>query len=331
MKLSQPIEKSGIFEEVNRVCGATANSYPNYDKVARVNAALDRYLELSKNRLWALDDHDNITAPIETQNLVSGTNIYQFASFSSEVYELIRLEILDSSGNGHALIPETMDNLSMQIIGNASGQITGAIGDSFEELYTQAGAGLPTHYVKIGDFVYLRDNPNYAYTAGLIAYFSRPLVKYTFVTFTTTFATDTFDAVAHGLTTNDAVIFETDSDDAPSGITVDTTVYYVIASGLTADAFKVSTTIGGSTITLADDGTGNHKFLKVSKEPGIISMHHPYLARHASLPFLIEKKLPQINGVAQQIALDENEIMEYYNRRNNDITPRLEAEPQNNR
>jgi hypothetical protein len=97
----------------------------------------------------------------------------------------------------------------------------------------------------------------------------------------------------------------------------------VISSGLTADVFKVSTTIGGSTINLTDDGTGNHKFLKVSASPGIPTIHHAYLARKASLEFLSYKKLGQYNSVARQVALDEQDIKQFFALRDKDEDTRM--------
>lgn len=46
-------------------------------------------------------------------------------------------------------------------------------------------------------------------------------------------------------------------------------------------------------------------------EPGIPVLFHPYLCRYASLPFLIEKKLPQRGDVAAQIAVDEATIVDF--------------------
>jgi TP901-1 family phage major tail protein len=71
------------------------------------------------------------------------------------------------------------------------------------------------------------------------------------VTFTA--SSDLVGYTAHGLVAGDTVKF--------SGITgpttpVNSTVYYVIASGLTADAFKIAATAGGSAINIDVDGTG---------------------------------------------------------------------------
>lgn len=71
------------------------------------------------------------------------------------------------------------------------------------------------------------------------------------VTFTA--ATDLVNYTAHGLVAGDTVKF--------SGITgpttpVNSTVYYVISSGLTADSFKIAATAGGTAINIDVDGTG---------------------------------------------------------------------------
>lgn len=61
---------------------------------------------------------------------------------------------------------------------------------------------------------------------------------------------------AHGLTTNDPVYFTT-TGALPTGITAGTT-YYVIATGLTADAFQFSTTVGGSAVNTTGSQSGVH-------------------------------------------------------------------------
>lgn len=67
-------------------------------------------------------------------------------------------------------------------------------------------------------------------------------------------ATDLFLSKGHGLTTDDRVFFSTVNGEAiPTGITV-TTVYFVLAAGLTADAFAVSTTSGGGALNVTVSG-----------------------------------------------------------------------------
>lgn len=59
-------------------------------------------------------------------------------------------------------------------------------------------------------------------------------------------ATDLIQSDGHGLTTDDRVFFTTVAGEGiPAGLSA-TVLYFVLASGLTTDAFKVSTTSGGS-------------------------------------------------------------------------------------
>ena len=81
--------------------------------------------------------------------------------------------------------------------------------------------------------------------------------------FTVTLASPgVFTRVAHGLVSGDAVKFET-TGVLPTGLTPGTT-YYVIATGLTADDFEVSATIGGSAIDTSVTQSGVHTLFKLS-------------------------------------------------------------------
>jgi hypothetical protein len=72
---------------------------------------------------------------------------------------------------------------------------------------------------------------------------------------TATASTDAFACgTAHGLGAGDRVTFSAaNSTSVPAGTVIGTT-YFVISSGLTSTAFKVSTTSGGSTINVTADG-----------------------------------------------------------------------------
>ena len=70
-----------------------------------------------------------------------------------------------------------------------------------------------------------------------------------------TTATDTFAYTAHGLVAGDQVVYYHGGGSAATGLTT-ATDYYVIASGLTANAFKVSATSGGAAVDIS--GTGNN-------------------------------------------------------------------------
>lgn len=70
-------------------------------------------------------------------------------------------------------------------------------------------------------------------------------------------AADTFFVPGHGLAANDRVAFFgiESGGSLPTGVT-EGTVYFVIATGLTTDAFKVSTTSGGSALDVTALGSG---------------------------------------------------------------------------
>src|SRR6266576_221826 len=68
-------------------------------------------------------------------------------------------------------------------------------------------------------------------------------------------AGNTIQSPAHGLTTNDQIRFEVFPGDTPipTGISENTT-YFVIATGLTADVFEISTTLGGGALDITAAG-----------------------------------------------------------------------------
>src|SRR3990167_4363359 len=313
MKLFEPISKDSIVDEVFRVCGANVNVYPLRDVIARVNSALDRYFYLAfeADGNHSFDDINQSSPPIDTQNIVSGTNRYKFGTFTEKIINLIKLEALDTDWNGIELIPENFNNLG------SGASYFGDSAKTFEELYIQAVSGTPYRYCKYGDFIYLRDKPNYSKTAGLIAYFNRPASKFNFNTFTITIASPgVVSLTAHGFTAGDTVMLETDGA-LPTGLSIDT-LYYVVET-VAANTFSLAATKGGTAINTSGSQSGIHYLCQMSKTPGIPEIHHPYLARHASLPFLIEKNLPQLSSVAALIQKDELTISKHFAHRSKDV------------
>jgi len=66
--------------------------------------------------------------------------------------------------------------------------------------------------------------------------------------------TPTFNLSCHGFSAGDKVVF-TGGTTVPCGLTLNT-IYYVIATGLTTDAFQVSATSGGASIAVSGDALG---------------------------------------------------------------------------
>lgn len=331
MLLSSTIN-DGIVETLNRLCAATVNTYSFKAKMADFNDSLDWYcgLAFKAGLNWEFDDINQTSPPIDTQNLVSGTNRYKVGTFTEKILDLIRLEVLNSAGKGVFLTPETFDTLGSPTTGNASGVISGVSGQTFQELYLNAPAGTPTNYIKFGDFIYLRPNPNYNYTAGLKAYFNRTALKFSFVTFTVTSASPAvFSSTAHGLVAGDTVVLNT-TNALYTGLSGDIQ-YYVISAGLTADAFELSASLGGAAINTSGSQSGTHSYLKTSVSPGIPATHHIALVRKTALTFLNYTNSFKLGQLPQQVQLDERAITDYFAKRGKEIRFRLSVCQENNR
>ena len=175
MQFNSHADQQDCVSEINKICKTNTTSYPLKDIARRFNHALDRYFEIAFEAYgrWNFDDITQTSPPIDSQNIVSGTNRYKIATFTGKVARVIRVEVLNSAGKGLSLIPELLSDLDEVSLGHETGRVSGIGTDTFQERYVNASSGVPTHYIKYGDFIYLRPNPNYAYTAGLLCYFNR--------------------------------------------------------------------------------------------------------------------------------------------------------------
>ena len=102
-----------------------------------------------------------------------------------------------------------------------------------------------------GQIVSLWNLPILAITSGDFS----ALPRRTIPTSGITTGTDTIGYTAHGLLAGTEVKYYNGGSTSATGLTSEST-YFVIASGLTANAFKVSATAGGSTVDIS--GTGNN-------------------------------------------------------------------------
>lgn len=88
---------------------------------------------------------------------------------------------------------------------------------------------------------------------------------------TDTFTAATSDLItstsAHGLVEGDRIRVSS-AGTLPAGLSAATN-YFVIASGLTTTAFKVSATSGGSAVDITDTGTGTHTWFRYDNTNGI--------------------------------------------------------------
>lgn len=103
--------------------------------------------------------------------------------------------------------------------------------------------------------------------------------------FTVTIASPAvFSSTGHGLLENDTVVFAT-TGALPTGLVAGTT-YYVIATGLTADAFEVSTSQGGAAVNTSGTQSGTQTFRITTNANGNgleIWKNYVFVARNAKL------------------------------------------------
>ena len=150
--------KTGTVQEINDICNSDNNSYPIESKTRRVNAALDRFFTLAFDTagLWPYDDTNWNTEPIQTINIVSGTQSYDLGTFTSEIINILRVELYNSAA---ATTANVLDRLKRD-----------SISDS---LTSYTVSGIPSQYDLIGQNIWLYPKPNYSCTNGLKIYMER--------------------------------------------------------------------------------------------------------------------------------------------------------------
>ena len=218
--------------EVLQICNAVVNNYSLVDITRRFNTGLDRYFSLAfeSDGRWNFDDINEASPPIDTQNIVSGTNRYKVGTFTEKVLSVIKIELLNDDAKTLHIEVDTMEDLVNR-------------GDDFNDVYVNAPAGTPTKYIKYGNFIYFNAKPNWSEADGLLIYFNRPA------------------------------------------------------------SYMAST--------------------DTTKVPGVPGIHHTYLCRMASLPYLIENNMSQAGGISQQIQADELSIIKFFSRRTKDTKQTL--------
>src|SRR3990167_565167 len=113
MFLSESIYEGGLIEEITRITGAEIAVYSNKARIARLNNALDRYWHLASDAApkGTFDDTNQTSAPIETQNLVDGTNNYKLTAFTNKVLQILKISVLEDDGTTEVdLVREEFDD-----------------------------------------------------------------------------------------------------------------------------------------------------------------------------------------------------------------------------
>lgn len=154
-----------VVSEINTVCNSDNNSYPLKAKARRVNAALDRFFTLAfqAGGMWSYDDPSNDTLPIQTINVTSGTSDYNWGTFTSEIINILRIELANTSTADVFTVLKRLERGNYPIT-------------ALDEIYSSTG--IPEYYDLVGEYIRLYPTPNYAATAGLRVYLERNRVAF---------------------------------------------------------------------------------------------------------------------------------------------------------
>ena len=97
-------------------------------------------------------------------------------------------------------------------------------------------------------------------------------------------STDTFTATSHGLAAGDQVTFKVSSGTLPTPLNT-TSTFFVIASGLGANTFKVSATAGGSSVEISGATTGAYQVVRQGvTSADVINFNANRLSRQIKYP-----------------------------------------------
>lgn len=158
-------DNQDVVSEIKALCNADTNAYPLKDIARRANMALDRFFTLAfeADGRWVYDDPSNDSLPIQTINLVSGTQDYNLDDFTSEILDILRIEAANSSSVDQFVVLHRLDRANLHNI-------------ALSEYYKTNG--IPYKYDLVGEYIRLYPAPNYAATNGLRIYLARNKVAF---------------------------------------------------------------------------------------------------------------------------------------------------------
>jgi hypothetical protein len=108
------------------------------------------------------------------------------------------------------------------------------------------------------------------------------------------------------------------------------TRYDKFANSIFFDPIPNYNSTGGLKVVFKRNGS-KFVYTDTTKQPGIPSLFHPYLARVASLPHLIEHNMDSLTSINSLILQDEQNIKDFMGRRNRDDKKRMRANVENTR
>lgn len=159
---SDPTNKKGIVETIDRNCGTTNIQYPLVDKAADANLALDAFfaIAIQASGKWQLDDSNHTKDPIILTDLVDGQRDYHFTvdEQSNLILDFYRVMVADENGRFYDLDLVDQQSKGAETIPMVDGQEV---------------EGKPNKYDKTANGIFLDPVPSYNYTKGLKIFINR--------------------------------------------------------------------------------------------------------------------------------------------------------------
>lgn len=163
MFFSDTINKNGLVQEIDFICGTDSTSYPIEDKTRNINIHYYRVgiLHWRFSPIWNFDDSNYTTHSIASTNLVNDQSDYELPT---TLIAIERVAILNKEGDECDLIERNYDEIA-------------------DVAEYQEPAGLPRYYAKRGNSIWLFPKVNTSdvtATNGLKLYLTRlvdPFVK----------------------------------------------------------------------------------------------------------------------------------------------------------
>lgn len=157
LQVSDTTGLSGLFEDVDFLCGSNSVSYPLKDKARNANQYVLKaaIYQIKANKKWQYDDISQTTLPTPTATLVASQSDY---SLPTDLLHLEAVEVKDSGGNWIRLTPLDKDDLKRSIT-------------DFNNT-----AGMPRYFDTVGTSIVLYPAPSAAATTltnGLKVHYSR--------------------------------------------------------------------------------------------------------------------------------------------------------------
>lgn len=172
---------SDIRSKIYFYTKTNSTSFPDSDIVIGINNKQERVesLILQSDGRWQFDDTNQTDLPIATTGLVTDQQDY---SLPDTDLEIIRMEVLDTSGNWNKLQPIDESDIYNQ-----------SLSDFLKT------SGVPIYYDKSANSIFLYPKPSYTQSASLKIYFKRGPVAITSASLTSVSAKPGFNIMFHEL------------------------------------------------------------------------------------------------------------------------------------